>query len=54
MKTLRFLIDNGADLAKADYRYESNAEGWARYGSNDERMADVLAAAAAERARQNA
>ena len=51
---VRFLIDHGADLAKTDYRYESNAEGWARYGSNDARMADLLAAAAAERARQNA
>jgi hypothetical protein len=43
---VRFLIDHGADLTKEDYRYESNAEGWARYGSNDERMAELLAAAA--------
>ena len=47
---VRFLIEHGADLAKTDYRYESNAEGWARYGSNDERMAELLAAAAADRA----
>jgi hypothetical protein len=51
---VRFLIDHGADLAKTDYRYESNAEGWARYGSHDERMADLLAAAAADRAREKA
>ncbi len=51
---VRFLIEHGADLTKTDYRYQSNAEGWARYGSNDARMADVLAAAAAERARENA
>jgi ankyrin repeat protein len=44
-EAVRFLIDHGADLTKTDYRYRSNAEGWARYGSHDERMADVLAAA---------
>ena len=44
---VRFLIDHGADLNREDYRYHSNAEGWARYGSHDERMADLLAAAAA-------
>ncbi len=46
---VRFLVDHGADLNKEDYRYQSNAEGWARYGSHDERMADLLAAAAAAR-----
>jgi hypothetical protein len=46
---VRFLIDHGADLNKEDYRYHSNAEGWARYGSHDERMADLLAAAAVRR-----
>ncbi|HEY4216246.1 MAG TPA: ankyrin repeat domain-containing protein [Gemmatimonadaceae bacterium] len=44
---VRFLIDNGADLTKKDYRYQSNAEGWVRYASHDERMADLLASAAA-------
>lgn len=48
---VRFLVDHGADLNKEDYRYRSNAEGWARYGSRDERMAELLAAAAADRAR---
>lgn len=46
---VRFLIDHGADLTMTDYRYQSTAEGWARYGSRDERMADLLAAAAQER-----
>jgi hypothetical protein len=46
---VRFLIDHGADLTMKDYRYHSNAEGWARYGSHDERMADLLAAAAVGR-----
>jgi hypothetical protein len=49
---VRFLIDRGADLTIKDYRYQSNAEGWARYGSRDERMADILAAAAASRDRE--
>lgn len=48
---VRFLIEHGADLTIEDYRYRSNAEGWARYGSNDERMAGLLAAAAADRKR---
>jgi len=47
----RFLVDHGADLDKEDYRYHSNAEGWARYGANDERMAELLAAA--RRRREN-
>ena len=47
----RFLVDHGADLDKEDYRYHSNAEGWARYGSHDERMAELLAAA--RRSREN-
>lgn len=50
---VRFLVDHGADLTKEDYRYQSNAEGWARYGSNDERMAELLAAAAAARQRES-
>lgn len=50
---VRFLIDHGADLTMKDYRYQSNAEGWARYGSHDERMADLLAAAAARRSRES-
>ena len=42
---VRFLIDHGADLTIEDYRYQSTAEGWARYAAHDERMADMLAAA---------
>jgi ankyrin repeat protein len=53
-EAVRFLIDQGADLTMKDYRYRSNAEGWARYGSGDEKMANLLAAAAAERTRRNA
>ncbi|MGQ0642757.1 MAG: ankyrin repeat domain-containing protein [Gemmatimonadaceae bacterium] len=50
---VRFLIDHGADLTIKDYRYDSTAERWARYGSHDERMADLLAAAATNRNREN-
>lgn len=46
---VRFLIDHGADLTIEDYRYHSTAEGWARYAAHNERMADLLAAAAAGR-----
>jgi hypothetical protein len=46
---VRFLIEHGADLTMEDYRYRSNAEGWARYGAHNDRMADLLAAAAAHR-----
>jgi hypothetical protein len=42
---VRFLIDHGVDLGRIDYRYRSTAEGWARYGSHDDRMANLLAAA---------
>ena len=48
---VRFLIDHGADLTMKDYRYHSNAEGWARYGAHNERMADLLAEAAVGRSR---
>ena len=48
---VRYLIDNGADLTIKDHRYHSTAEGWARYAANNERLADLLAAAAANRGR---
>jgi hypothetical protein len=48
---VRFLIDHGADLTIKDYRYRSTAEGWARYAAHNDRMADLLAAAAAGRSR---
>src|SRR5207244_8175074 len=48
---VRFLIDHGADLTIKDYRYHATAEGWARHAARNERMADLLAAAAASRNR---
>jgi Ankyrin repeats (3 copies) len=50
----RFLIDHGADLTIEDYRYHATAEGWARHAARNERMADLLAAAAAGRSRESA
>jgi len=51
---VKFLVGHCADLTMTDYRYRSNAEGWARYGSHDKRMAGLLAAAAADRAKEKA
>jgi hypothetical protein len=50
---VRFLIDHGADLTIEDHRYRSTAEGWARYAAHNERIANLLAAAAAGRSRQS-
>ena len=49
---VRFLIDHGADLTIEDYRYHATAEGWARHAARNERMADLLAAAAARTSRE--
>ena len=48
-ESMRFLIDRGIDMTIKDYRWNSNAAGWARYGYNDEKMAQWLEDA--ERAR---
>jgi ankyrin repeat protein len=41
-ESMQFLIDRGIDLTIKDYRWNSNAQGWARYGKNDEKMAQWL------------
>ena len=43
-ESMRFLIDRGIDMTIKDYRWNSNAAGWARYGYNDEKMAQWLEA----------
>lgn len=48
-EAVRYLVEHGADLSKTDFRYRSNAEGWARYGSGNEPMADLLASLAVNR-----
>ena len=47
---MQFLIDRGIDMTIKDYRWDSNAGGWARYGKHDEKMAQWLEEA--ERQRQ--
>jgi hypothetical protein len=41
-ESMQFLIDRGIDLTIKDYRWNSDAAGWARYGNNDEKMAEWL------------
>ena len=49
-EAMQFLIDRGIDMTIKDYRWNSNAAGWARYAANDEKMAQWLEEA--ERKRQ--
>ena len=41
-ESMRFLIDRGIDMTIKDYRWNSTAQGWARYAANDEKMAQWL------------
>jgi hypothetical protein len=41
-EAMQYLIDRGIDMTIKDYRWNSNAAGWARYGNNDEKMAQWL------------
>lgn len=41
-ESMRFLIDRGIDMTIKDYRWDATAQGWARYGNNDEKMAQWL------------
>jgi hypothetical protein len=41
-QSMRFLIDRGIDMTIEDFRWNSTATGWARYGKNDEKMAQWL------------
>ena len=44
-EAMQFLIDRGIDMTIRDYRWNSTAEGWARYGANNPTMGDWLAEA---------
>jgi hypothetical protein len=46
---MQFLIDRGIDMTIKDYRWDSNAHGWALYGKHDEKMAQWLEDAERER-----
>jgi hypothetical protein len=48
-QSMQFLIDRGIDMTIKDYRWDSNAVGWARYGNNDEKMAQWLEEAERQR-----
>ena len=48
-ESMRFLIDRGIDMTIKDYRWDSNAAGWARHGYNDEKMAQWLEEAERQR-----
>jgi hypothetical protein len=41
-ESMQFLIDRGIDMTIKDYRWNSSAQGWARYGAKDEKMAQWL------------
>jgi ankyrin repeat protein len=41
-EAMQFLIDRGIDMTIKDYRWDSDARGWARYGKSDEKMAQWL------------
>ena len=41
-ESMQFLIDRGIDMQITDYRWNANAAGWARFGKNDEKMAQWL------------
>lgn len=41
-EAMRFLIDRGIDMTIKDYRWNSTAQGWARYAARDEKLARWL------------
>src|SRR5437867_4595460 len=41
-ESMQFLIDRGIDMTIKDYRWNSTAQGWARYAAKDEQMAQWL------------
>ncbi len=51
-ESMQFLIDRGIDMAIRDYRWNSTAQGWARYAAKDEKMARWLEDAQRKREQQ--
>jgi hypothetical protein len=49
-EAMRFLVDRGIDMTIKDYRWNSTAQGWARYAAMDEKMAQWLEDAGRQRA----
>ena len=50
-ESMQYLIDRGIDMSIKDYRWNSTAIGWARYGKHDEKMAQWLEEAERRRTR---
>jgi hypothetical protein len=50
-EAMQFLIDRGIDMTIKDHRWNSTAEGWARYAANDEKLAQWLKEAEQEQER---
>ena len=48
-ESMQFLIDRGIDMTIKDYRWNSTAAGWARYGNSDEKMTHWLEEAERQR-----
>ena len=48
-EAMQFVIDRGIDMTIKDYRWDSNATGWARHGNSDEKMAQWLEEAERQR-----
>jgi hypothetical protein len=48
-ESMQYLIDRGIDMTIKDYRWDSTAVGWARYGKSDEQMAQWLEEAERQR-----
>jgi hypothetical protein len=51
-ESMQFLIDRGIDMTIKDYRWNATAQGWARHGANDEKMARWLEEAERQRERR--
>ena len=51
-ESMQYLIDRGIDLTMKDHRWDSTAQGWARYGKGDEKMAKWLEEAERRRDRR--
>jgi len=50
-ESMQFLIDRGIDMTIKDYRWNSTAQGWARYAAKDEKTAQWLVDAERQRER---
>ena len=51
-EAMQFLIDRGIDMTIHDYRWNSTAQGWARYAAKDEELASWMADAEARQAKR--